>query len=76
MCALHISAVRVYLNPSANWKSDNAKFGIYYWNGVGGAAHGPLMSYDSQSGYYYADIPEWNNNVIFLRMSPDRKSVV
>lgn len=70
MCVMQLSATRVYLNPDDNWKSDNAKFGVYYWNRMGGAGFAPLMKYDSGSGYYVQDVPDGNNNVIFIRMAP------
>ena len=59
----------VYLVPNANWKNDNARFAVYYWNSAG--VSGWTDAVDNGDGYYEATIPAGYTNIIFCRMNPN-----
>ena len=59
----------VYLVPSTNWKNDNARFAVYYWND-GGNAWVSMTSSEDVEGMYEAVIPAGYTNIIFCRMNP------
>ena len=59
----------VYLVPNSNWKADNARFAVYYWNGAG--VSGWTDTVDNGEGYYEATIPAGYTNIIFCRMNPN-----
>ena len=59
----------LYLVPNSNWKLDNARFAVYYWNSSGSNAWTDMSDADGD-GYYEATIPAGYNNIIFCRMSP------
>ncbi len=59
----------LYLKPNSNWKVDNARFAIYYWNGSGSNWTG--MSDDDGDGVYEGVVPSGYSNVIFCRMNPN-----
>ena len=69
----HISAAEadttLYLVPNGNWKTDNARFAIYYWNGT--SSNWVSMSDPDGDGIYEAVIPAGNDNIIFCRMNPN-----
>ncbi len=65
---LTVSATNVYLFPGANWLKDNAKFGVYYWEGVDNG-FSPLMTYDETNDLYKTFIPNGITNVIFIRLA-------
>ena len=58
----------LYLVPNANWKNDNARFAVYYWNDGGS---GWTDAVDNGEGYYAALIPAGYSNIIFCRMDPN-----
>ena len=58
----------VYLVPNANWKADNARFAMYYWND-GGSYWTDVTDTDGD-GYYEAVVPAGYTNLIFCRMNP------
>ena len=58
----------VYLVPNANWKVDNARFAVYYWNNSG---NGWTNAVNNGEGYYAAEIPSGYTNLIFCRMNPN-----
>ena len=58
----------VYLHPNSGWKSDGAKFGVYYWNSESNG-FSSLMTLDDVSGYYITDIPSSATSVIFIRLA-------
>ena len=58
----------VYLDPGNNWKSDDARFAVYYW--AGDTDNGWVSMEDCGDGIYSATIPEGYTNIIFCRMDP------
>lgn len=58
----------VYLDPGNNWKSDDARFAVYYW--AGDTDNGWVSMEDCGDGVYSATIPEGYTNIIFCRMDP------
>ena len=70
--ALHAQAAEdmtLYLVPNSNWKNDNARFAIYYWNAAGTNAWASMSDTDGD-GVYEGVIPAGYPNIIFCRMSP------
>ncbi len=63
------SGSTVYLVPNNNWKTDNARFAVYYWNSAGANAWTDMSDTDGD-GCYEATIPDGYQNIIFCRMSP------
>ena len=59
----------LYLVPNSNWKIDNARYAIYYWNSAGTNAWVSMTDADGD-GHYEATIPAGYSNIIFCRMSP------
>lgn len=59
----------VYLHPNSDWKTADAKFGVYYWNSET-SGFSSIMVVDAVSGYYVADIPSSATSVIFIRLNP------
>ena len=60
----------VYLKPNANWKNDNARFAIYYFNNSGSTTW-VSMSDSNGDGIYEATMPTGSyTHMIFCRMSP------
>ncbi|MBQ6413047.1 MAG: fibro-slime domain-containing protein, partial [Ruminococcus sp.] len=63
---------KVYLVPSDDWKSDNARFAAYFFDG--GLSEPKWMSMSGSSGVYSCNIPNGateNTKVIFCRMNPN-----
>ena len=63
------SDTTLYLVPNDNWKIDNARFAVYYWNASG--VSGWTDAVDNGKGYYEAVIPGGYTNIIFCRMNPN-----
>ena len=62
---------KIYLKPNGNWKSDGARFAVYFFGGTSGTKW-VSMSPTTTDGLYYCDIPEGNyTQVNFCRMNPD-----
>ena len=59
----------LYLVPNSNWKNDNARFAIYYWNAAGTNAWTGMADPDGD-GVYEGTVPAGYDNIIFCRMSP------
>ena len=59
----------VYLEPNDNWKTDNARFAIYFCNGESPDAW-VNMSDEDGDGVYEAEILYGYTNLIFCRMNP------
>ena len=71
--AAHVRAAegtQLYLVPNANWKMDNARFAIYYWNASGSNAWTGMSDSDSD-GVYEGTVPAGYENIIFCRMNPN-----
>lgn len=62
--ALTISAKTIYFNPGGVWNIDNPVFFVYSWGSSSAEAKLELLSGD----VYSADIPDANNNLLFVRM--------
>ena len=58
----------VYLKPNDEWKADNARFAVYYWNN-GGNSWKNMTPVDCNGDYYSVDIPKGYSNFIFCRMN-------
>lgn len=56
----------IYMRPSADWKSDNARFAAYFFNGT----WKDMTLVEGQLDIYQCEIPEGETNVIFCRMNP------
>ena len=65
--------VTVYLVPNTNWKSDNARFAVYYWNSSGNTWVSMVKVNDN---LYKADIEvaKCTTGIIFCRMNPNTSS--
>ena len=55
----------IYLTPNSDWKSNNAKFAIYYFRKVGDDLYGHgwtdfMDTYVCNDNIYVAEIPQWN----------------
>ena len=59
----------VYLVPNTNWRADNARFAVYYWNN--NSNNWVSMTDDDGDGCYEAVIPAGYDNIIFCRMNPN-----
>ena len=74
MTALTVSAAKtteptkIYLTPNANWKSQNARFALYTWDG--GDKWFDMTDAD-KDGVYECEIPAGIENIIFCRMNPN-----
>ena len=71
--ATHVQAAEgstLYLVPNANWKKDNARFAIYYWNSAGTNTWVSMTDAD-KDGVYEATVPAGYDNIIFCRMNPN-----
>ena len=71
--AFHVQAAEgttLYLVPNANWKKDNARFAIYYWNAAGTNAWTGMSDPDGD-GTYEGVVPAGYDNIIFCRMNPN-----
>ena len=71
--AISASAVKttaptmLYLTPNNNWKTDNARYAIYTWDG--GDKWFDMKDTDGD-GIYECEIPAGIENIIFCRMNP------
>ncbi len=60
-----------YLQPSANWKVDNARFAAYFFNECENKNTWVSMTDNNADGIYECTVPEGNwLNLIFCRMNP------
>ena len=57
----------VYLKLNNEWKKDNARFAVYYWND-GGNTWKDMEAIDCNGDYYKAEVPEGYSKLIFVRM--------
>ena len=64
---------KIYLRPNGNWKSDGARFAVYFFGETSGTKW-VSMSPTTTDGLYYCDIPEGNyTQVNFCRMNPSNE---
>ena len=57
----------VYLKPNDDWKKDNARFALYYWNNNGNSWK-DMSPVDCNGDYYSVEVPKGYSNFIFCRM--------
>ena len=57
----------IYLTPNSNWKTDNARFALYTWDG--GEKWFDMTDSDGD-GVYQVTLPAGIENIIFCRMNP------
>ena len=66
-----ILGTTVYFKLDALWKSDNARFALYYWNSSSyGWTDLTLLPEDLEKVYYTVDIPAGYSDFKFVRMNP------
>ena len=64
---------KIYLKPNGNWKSNGARFAVYFFDGTS-TEKWVSMSPTTTDGLYYCDIPEGNyKQVNFCRMNPSNE---
>ena len=63
----------LYFVPNANWKADNARFAIYYWNN-GGNKWADLTDSDGDGVYECMEDLTGYVNIIFCRMNPNQSA--
>ena len=61
------AAKTLYLVPNGNWKSDNAKFAIYYFASDTDYGWSAIMSKE-EDGTYKGEVPDAYSKVIFVRI--------
>ena len=67
--AVFLKPTTVYLKPSNAWKSNDARFAIYYWNDKGnGWADMTLVGCPEE--YYAANVPVGYSDIKFVRLNP------
>ena len=59
----------IYFKPNNDWKQDNARFAVYYWNEKGNYNWASLENISNED-IYAAYIPEGQTGIIFGRMTP------
>lgn len=60
----------VYLKPSAVWKSDNARFAVYWWADGGKNGWIDMTTVGCNDEYYTAELPAGVTNFQFVRLKP------
>ena len=62
----------VYLKPNSNWKQDNARFAIYYWDNRGNNGWYSMLPIGCTNTpeYYSGVVPAGYSNIKFVRMNP------
>ncbi|MBO7501820.1 MAG: hypothetical protein J6T32_01235 [Paludibacteraceae bacterium] len=74
MAVVSLSAKKIYLIPNDDWKSFGAVFFVHSW---GGAADGDakLVAVEGDENAFFAEIPDDNNNLLFVRAQGDSESI-
>lgn len=65
-------ATTVYLKTTANWKSANARFAIYYWGANGQNGWVNMTEVDCNRDYFKGEIPYGCTGCNFVRMNPSQ----
>lgn len=61
----------LYLKPNSNWTVDNARFAVYYWDGLGKDGWADLVDSDGDGIYEVLTSALGDaTNIIFCRMNP------
>ncbi len=70
--AVFLKPTTVFLKPHDEWKFNNARFAIYYWNNNGnGWVDLEQLTCDDE--YYTADVPVGYSDIKFVRLNPANK---
>lgn len=72
VCSL--SAKTIYLQANDDWKSFGAVFFVHSWGGAADA-DAMLTAVEGEENLFYADIPDDNNNLLFIRAQGDCQSI-
>ena len=70
--AVFLKPTTVFLKPHDAWKSNNARFAIYYWNNNGNGWV-DLKQLTCHNEYYTADVPVGYSDIKFVRLNPANK---
>ena len=70
---ISLSAKTIYLIPNADWKSYGAVFFVHSWGAVDADAMLTVVSDDENA--FSAEIPDENNNLIFVRAQGESTSI-
>ena len=60
----------IYLKPSNIWKSDNARFAVYWWADGGKNGWIDMTTVGCNDEYYMAELPAGVTNFQFVRLKP------
>ena len=69
--AVFLKPTTVFLKPNAQWKSDEARFAIYYWKSEQDNGWVDLKQLTCHDEYYTADVPVGYSQLQFVRMKPN-----
>ncbi|MBO7185521.1 MAG: BACON domain-containing protein [Alistipes sp.] len=61
--------VVLYLQPNANWNTDNARFAAYFFNNDGNT-WADMTLVEGETNIYTVTVPAGFDNIIFCRMNP------
>ena len=61
----------VYLKPNDEWKADNARFAVHYWQEGKNPDWVDMTDMGCNGDYYQAEIPAGYSNLMFVQMQPD-----
>lgn len=74
MAVSSLSAKTIYLQANDDWKSYGAVFFVHSWGGVADA-DAKLTLVPGEAYLFSADIPDDNNNLLFVRAQGDSQSI-
>lgn len=72
--AVFLKPTTVFLKPNAQWKSDEARFAIYYWKSEQDNGWVDLEQLTCDDEYYTADVPVGYSDIKFVRLNPANKN--
>lgn len=61
----------VYLKPNDDWKKDNARFAVHYWQDGKNPDWVDMTDMGCNGDYYQAEIPAGYSNLMFVQMKPN-----
>ena len=64
----------VYLKPNDEWKKDNARFAVHYWQADKPVGWVDMTDVGCNGDYYQAAIPAGYSNIMFVQMQPDTEN--
>ena len=71
--AVFLKPTTVFLKPHDAWKSNNARFAIYYWKSKQDNGWVDLKQLTCHDEYYTADVPVGYSQLKFVRLNPANK---